>query len=317
MTILNLKRTITILLAVYAVFFRVNKGLAYEIVIVQASAASYYEKAVAGFIATAVDSVSKKGPQSAQPDAISRFYLSDRQGSELFRRRVSEHTPDLILAVGNRALEELKDYSDIPIVHLLAPGALKFKSSRSNITGIKMVVAPARQVAAFTEVLPTLKTVGVLYDPAHSASFIEESRAVAEMHGIFLVAEEVRDPKEVPALLSRFVEGVDALWMLPDSTVVTPVTVEAMLNFSFDNQIPLLTFADKYLKVGALVSVGFELFEMGEQAGRLARKVMASSSEKIAAAEFPEKVKVHLNDRIAAKMGLIVNTAALDVIVRD
>jgi ABC-type uncharacterized transport system substrate-binding protein len=99
--------------------------------------------------------------------------------------------------------------------------------------------------------------------------------------------------------------------MLPDATVTTPNTVEAMLHFSFDNHIPLLTFADKYLKLGATVSAGFDLFEMGAQAGRMARRVMSSPPERIAAVEFPEKVNVQLNGKVAVKMGLLVNTAAL------
>ena len=141
---------------------------------------------------------------------------------------------------------------------------------------------------------------------------VKEAHAIAALNGIVLIAEEAENAKQVPAILARIAGGIDALWMLPDATVTTPNTVEAMLNFSFDNHIPLLTFADKYLKLGATVSAGFDLFEMGAQAGRMARRVMSFPPERIAAAEFPEKVNVQLNGKVAVKMGLLVNTAALD-----
>jgi len=312
MKIFSLKRIIVVLLTIYAVFCRSGEGRAYEIVIAQTSPASYYEKAVAGFMEVAVESVAITGPKSASPDTVNRFYINDTRDRELMARQISGSKPDLILAVGNQALEETEKYSDIPIVHLLVPSAAKYRAARSNVTGIEMMVAPARQLAAFIEVLPSVKSIGVVYDSAHSASFVKEAQAIADMRGIALVAEEVQDPRDVPALLTRFVGLVDAFWMLPDPTVTTPVTVEAMLNFSFENDVPLLTFSDKYLKVGASVSAGFDLFEIGSQAGRLARKLLASPTGKFVEAEYPEAVKVELNHKMVAKLGLLVNTASLN-----
>jgi putative ABC transport system substrate-binding protein len=305
-----LKRTIIILLAICGCFLRIPDAPAYEIVVVQTSNASYYEKTVRGFMATGVESVRKSGLKSAQPDTVRTYYLNDGEGSELLRRRVMASRPDLILAVGRRALQQVQGLRETPIVYLLAPEAQSLVRGQANITGIEMTISPARQLAAFIEILPAIKKLGVIHDPGVNADFIKEAISMAALHGIVLVAEEAADQKQVPAILARMAGGIDAFWMLPAAAIITPNTVEAMLNFSFANHVPLLTFADKYLELGATVSVGFDLFEMGTQAGRMARRIMSSSPGMIVAAEFPEKVNVQLNGKVADKMGLLVNSAA-------
>ncbi len=98
--------------------------------------------------------------------------------------------------------------------------------------------------------------------------------------------------------------------MLPDPTVTTPNTVEAMLHFSLDNQIPLLTFADKYIDMGATVAVTFDVYDMGVQAGRMARKVLQAPGQTVPA-ESPARLNLRVNTRVAAKIGVMVDTAAV------
>ena len=48
---------------------------------------------------------------------------------------------------------------------------------------------------------------------------------------------------------------IDILWMLPDATVVTDETVELLLRFSFQHDVPMFSFSKKYVEVGAVASL--------------------------------------------------------------
>ena len=39
--------------------------------------------------------------------------------------------------------------------------------------------------------------------------------------------------------------------------------------FFLENKIPILTFAEKYVEIGALISIGIDVFDMGRQAGEI------------------------------------------------
>ena len=68
---------------------------------------------------------------------------------------------------------------------------------------------------------------------------------------------------------------IDVFWMLPDLTVITPETIEFMLLFSLENKIPVFAFSEKYVELGAFMSIGVDAFDIGIQAGEMAEKILS------------------------------------------
>ncbi len=310
----TLTRASTILFLSFCLMMAAQRCWAYNIVVLQTSQAAPYEKSLEGFMSLAVTPALKKGQKSIQADSVKVIQLNNQTRGRDLKRKVLGHRADLVLAVGRKALLRAMDLPDnLPIIYLLAPGGKSLSQGQTNISGIEMDILPARQLAAFIEILPSIKRLGVIYDPEKSADIIKEARSIAQLNGIELITEKAHSAREISGLIFGMAGRVDAFWMLPDSTVLTPNTIETMLSFSFEKQVPLLTFADKYLNLGATVSASFDLYDMGVQAGRMARKVLGSPSKKLGAAEHPEKVSMKLNHKIAAKLGIVVNTASLSL----
>ena len=63
--------------------------------------------------------------------------------------------------------------------------------------------------------------------------------------------------------------------VLPDITVITPETIEFLLLFSLENRIPVFTFSEKYVESGALMSIIIDAFDIGCQAGEMAKAIQA------------------------------------------
>ena len=174
-----------------------------------------------------------------------------------------------------------------------------------------MHIPASQQLADLIELIPAVKRIGIIYDPAKSRSIIDEATLFAEARGITLVTEQVRSAREVSRTLSGMAGKIDAFWMLPDTTVITTQTIDAIFLFSFQQRVPVLTFADKFIAQGAVVAVTLDLKAIGMQAGEMARSVLAGNVSGRGFQEPVRKSKVRFNDLVAQKMYLRVNTAQL------
>jgi putative ABC transport system substrate-binding protein len=95
--------------------------------------------------------------------------------------------------------------------------------------------------------------------------------------------------------------------------VVTPETVEILLLFSLENQIPVITFSEKYVELGALMSIGIDAFDIGVQAGEMAQEILAGRNVKVIPHADARSAVVAINIKIAKKLGINIPE---DVIAR-
>jgi putative ABC transport system substrate-binding protein len=100
---------------------------------------------------------------------------------------------------------------------------------------------------------------------------------------------------------------IDAFWMLPDLTAITPETVEYLLLFSLENTIPILTFAEKYVELGALMSVGIDAFDIGTQAGEMAENILSGRDVKNIQRVDARKAVISINLKVARKLGITID----------
>ncbi|HYS44194.1 MAG TPA: ABC transporter substrate binding protein, partial [Geobacteraceae bacterium] len=148
------------------------------------------------------------------------------------------------------------------------------------------------------------RMVGVICDPAKSGYLVKRAQQAARGRGIELAVREVQTPRDVPDALTSLKGIVDALWMFPDTTVVTPETVELFLLTSQENRFPVIGFAGKYVEMGALTALDIDSFDQGRQAGEMAAHILNGS----AVADLPgaeaRSTTVKVNRSVARKLGI-------------
>jgi putative ABC transport system substrate-binding protein len=89
-------------------------------------------------------------------------------------------------------------------------------------------------------------------------------------------------------------------------TVIIPETVEAMLLFSLENKIPLVSFSEKYVEMGALMSIGVDAFDMGMQAGEMAQRILSGGTVNVHHTDA-RKAVISINSKVAKKLGISIN----------
>lgn len=144
---------------------------------------------------------------------------------------------------------------------------------------VPVVVPPAAQVATLKKALPSIREVprqprlGVLYDPSISGKLVAECDAAATAAGFSLVKVEVRQRSEVAGAARDLLTRVQALWLVPDTTVVTTESFRTLMHLSIANKVPLVGFSESMAKAGAVLAIQPNFAELGKSTGRDARKM--------------------------------------------
>ena len=266
-----------------------------EILAIQSIRVKPYEDAIKGF-------------QAVCNARINRIVISELGGTDVVRK-INEIRPDIVLAIGRDALSMVKRIKSIPIVYVMVLNPQSILFGEKNITGVSMNIPPGKQLMMLLDALPYAKNIGLLYDPNRTGYLVRNARDTARKIGIKLIAKEVHSSRDAPSLIMDMKEKIDAFWMLPDITLITPETVKFLLLFSFENNIPLLAFSEKYVEAGAFMSTGIDAFDMGIQAGELANKILSGRGAKDVQQVCARKVVVSTNLMIARKLGINLNIA--------
>jgi len=268
-----------------------------RVLVVQSLSVAPYEEALAGF-------------KSVCNAEIMKVVLSDQDKINP-SQIIQSNKPELILAIGMDALTKIKEIEDIPIIYMMVlnPQAITF--GEKNISGISMTLSPEKQVTTLLEVLPAVKRIGTLYNPDRTGNFIKGAVNAANNMGITLVTEKVQSTKELPSALNNIRNKIDAFWMIPDITVYSPETIEFLLLFLLENQKPIISFSEKYVELGALMSISVDPFDIGNQAGEMAKAILSNGGKRDVQRIDARKAVVLINLKIAKKLGITIDEKVL------
>ena len=265
-----------------------------EIVILKSADISAYNQAIDSFKAALAGSAT-----------ITEYDMQgDMARGRKLARKLRASNADIVLAVGIKAALAAKlEIVDIPIIYCMVLDPEKNGLNAPNMVGIMLEVPIDRQFKEMRSVLPGLKRLGVLYDPEKTGNLVEDARRVGKVFGVELIARQVHSEKEVPAALRGLIPQIDALWLIPDSTVLTEESISFLLTTALDSNVPVIGFSSELVRSGALVGLSVNYEDVGRQAALLTRKIF-SAQIKAPATFPPEKLRLALNLKTAKFLGL-------------
>ena len=263
-------------------------ALGYDVLILQSGRNPAYEEALKGF---------RAGTGVSQRLIV----LSDYAEVDVIRI-VREDRPQLILAIGDAALKEARKVRQTPVVALMTLGIRDTKGAPANLTGVEMFASPEKYIALFQEM--KAKRIGVIYNPDRSGWYLRLAQKSAQEASITLVTREVTAPRDMIQQLTTLVGKVDALWMLPDSTAVTRETTEAYFRFGQQYSIPVVSFADGYLGLGALAILEIDRAGLGLQAAKMVTAVLNGDTARNTVPVFPKLIRKKSNPAVQNRLGI-------------
>ncbi len=266
-----------------------------DIVILKSSDIAAYNQALSGFKATLPSGV-----------VLSEYDLQgDLEKGRKLARKIRASDPALVFAVGLKAAKAAQlEIVDIPVVYSMVLDPAKYGLNTPNMTGILLEVPIERQLATIRAVLPNLKRLGTLYDPSKTAALIEESKRLLKSNGIELIPTQVTNERDVPSALRSLLPSVGALWLVPDSTVLTDESLRFILNTALEERVPVIGFSREFARSGAFLCLSVNYGDIGRQAGQLARKIIDGQVSLPMRPLHPDRIEMSLNLKTAKFLAL-------------
>jgi len=236
--------------------------------------------------------------------------LGDNPGETEVLHAVQQKKPALILALGTKAANFISSQvQDIPIIYSMVLNQRVYGQSNSvakNITGVTLSIPTFHQFSVIKEIMPDVKSIGVIYTRAENADLIQEAQLAARQLNIDLVTAGVDKEKEVPTALNNLLRVVDVIWMIVDKAVNSVDSRKYIILECFRNNVPVVGLSENYVRAGAAFAVSADYTKLGIQTGTMAVKILNGSEVRMLSHESPKDYNIYINQRIVDGIGLII-----------
>lgn len=224
-------------------------------------------------------------------------------------RDLDVEASSVVVALGSAASQRLyADAGKVPVIAALLPRAAYERivvpgAEPRRFSGIFLDQPYARQLNLISLLMPERTRLLVLAGEASAPSMPALGTAATE-HGFRLAIEVVADESSLYAAMKRGLPDADALLALPDAAVLNSKTARGVLVTAYHHQVPVIAFSPAYVKAGALASVSSTPAQIGQQAARTVRLVLAGRA--LPAPEYPSDFGVDINDTVARSLDVRV-----------
>ncbi|MBI3988786.1 MAG: ABC transporter substrate-binding protein [candidate division NC10 bacterium] len=283
------------------------------IVVVKSLEAEPYELAFQGF---------KEGFEKKYGAGFKEYTLKEsdpEKGKVLSELKALR--PPLILTLGSSATTVIHEQvKDMPVVFcmVLNPVASGFvqsmESSGNNLTGASLDIPVRAQFETLKAVVPSVKRVGVLYNPGETREVVGPAAEVAREVGLELIAIPVSSVEKLQETLDTLErKKIDALWSVADSTVFSSDrSIEFLLRQTLKSRIPFMGLSPAFVKAGALLALSVDYTDVGVQCGELAVQVLAGQRPSMLPITVPRRVTLYLNMNVAKAIGVKIPARTME-----
>jgi ABC-type uncharacterized transport system substrate-binding protein len=234
-----------------------------------------------------------------------------REPVELLQDLLNTESYQAIYCIGAKALGSL-DYIglDTPLVYSSVLNWRRFESRKAH-HGVASELSLKAQLTWFKYFFPELERVGVIYSENNEA-LILEAMQVAKGLNMTLVAEKAVLASDVRAGAEKLLSDVQALWLISDLAVLSSeLRVEQLFKMAKTKRVPVLSYNELFIDMGALLSISADLPTTGRQAALLMRDLLLNESQ-VESIVYPAGSRIVLNQAALQSSDLILNEDALD-----
>lgn len=233
-------------------------------------------------------------------------------------RQLAGESPDVIVPISTPSAQAVVAAThDIPVVFSAISdpvGAQLIKSMKhpgANVTGLSDMSPVAEHVALIKEIVPTVKTVGFLYNSgeANSVSLLAAFKAAAEAAGIKVVESAATKTAEVQGAARALTGKVDAIYVPTDNTIIS--ALESAVTVAEESKTPLFSADTDSVARGSIAALGFNYYDVGKQTGEVVVRILKGEKPGDIDATVAKGTDLVVNKGAAALMGVELPAAVL------
>jgi len=226
--------------------------------------------------------------------------------------------PDVIVAIATPSAQTVAAAArGVPIVFSAVTDPLgarlvsNMDKPGANITGVSDLTPIDKHMALVKRVVPTAKTVGVIYNPgeANSVTLVKLVKKYAPMQGMKVVEAGATKSSEVLSAARSLVGKADVIYVPTDNTVVSAFS--AVIKVGQSAKLPVVAGDTDSVKQGAIAALGFNYYDVGRQTGQIVVKILNGAHPGDIAVQGVKKMELFVNPGAAKKMGITLDPALI------
>ncbi len=222
---------------------------------------------------------------------------------------------DLILANATPALQAAVEATDtIPILgtsvteYGVALGIDGFTGTvGGNVSGTSDLAPLDQQAAMLLELLPDVKSVGILYCSAEANSVYQAEvvKAALEDAGVAVEIYTFTDSNDVAAVTATACDASDALYIPTDNTAAS--CTEAINNVAEPAGVPIIAGEEGICSGCGIATLSINYYDLGVTTGKMAVKILKGEADisEMPIEYFPDPVKKY-NPALCDALGISV-----------
>lgn len=238
-----------------------------------------------GNISTAVQIAKKYA--ALKPDLI--IPITTPSAQTVYKAALSQNIPVVYAGV-----------SDPVAAHLIDASTRRGQ----NITGVSDLPPIAEQINLIRTLQPSAQRIGVLYNPGepNSVVLVELFKNQAAAQGFKIFLFPCLSVMELVAITKRIQGTVDALYIPNDNTIISG------LNIVLNNLPDISVYASDPESVarGCLASAAISQYQIGQEAGKLAVRVLKGEDPSSIPAVEASATQVTINPQAAARLKIAI-----------
>lgn len=208
---------------------------------------------------------------------------------------------DLIMANATPALQAASSATgDIPILgtsvteYGVALGIDNFNGVvGGNVSGTSDLAPLDQQAQMFLDLLPQVKTVGIIYcsNEANSIYQVQVVKQYLEGKGITVIDKSFTDSNDIAMVVEDICSQVDALFLPTDNAVAS--CAETIANVVVEKKIPAIAGEEGVCATCGIATLSINYYDLGAETGKMAVKVLKGEADiaSMAIQYFPDPVK--------------------------
>lgn len=183
-----------------------------------------------------------------------------------------------------------------------------YEHPMGNVTGVSDQAPLKAQISMMKEMLPNLKTVGVLYTSSDDSATTEalKFQKLAKQNGLKTKVASVASSNDINQTVLQLISNhqVDALFIPTDNSIAG--AMNTVIKNTDAAKIPVFPTVDTMVKQGGLAAEAINQKEIGIKTGRMMGRILSGKTGKSQSVEFMQEGHLVINQERADRLGISV-----------
>ncbi|WP_432205532.1 ABC transporter substrate-binding protein (plasmid) [Cetobacterium somerae] len=246
----------------------------------------------------------------------SQIAQGDMTVQQLIMNNFKKNKKDFIVAISTPTLQSaINTTNEIPILFgaITSPELAGVTSDKINVTGVSDRVPPELMVNLAKEILPSAKTIGIIYNPSEKNSEFNVGllKEITKNNNMTLVDVGITSTNELPSALDVVLNKSDVLFTITDN--LTVASAPFILSKAKVKKIPVISMnGEEMVKEGALGGFKVDYKGSGVIIGEMIGKIV--NGEKITDIPVftPLQYPILINESVAKELGIKISEKLLE-----